>query len=499
MLTEQDAYDRVAYPCFAYPDTHPDRLAVMAMLHGLSPAPVERCRVLEIGCNEAANLIPMAYAIPGSEFVGFDVAGEPIARGQERIRELGLGNIRIFQADLMEVDESLGQFDYIIAHGIYAWVPEPVRDRLLAVCKRLLGPNGIVFVSYSALPGCHLRNMVREILLVGAEGEEDAARSVMRGRAFLQFVIEARKPGDPFRALLERQAKQMETRDPVAIYHDELGREHRPVSFREFAGHAGLHGLQYVSEAALPFPNDPCFQPGQTAVAERIGGDDRVAQEEVFDLIRMRMYRETLLCHAERAVSADIDVAAFLQLQFGCDAESTPGDGEVLRVYRQPGGLEMKSSHPVTVRLMETLIEAWPQSIPYAELEERLGREGISFDAEFFAQMLRLIVARFVRLQAWQAPVSSRMEERPRASASSRQEVAIHNQVATLIHSSLRLEDPKVRDFLMLLDGTRDSSEILAACRGRYPEIPEAALVEGIEANLRLLHHAGVLLAEDFH
>jgi SAM-dependent methyltransferase len=498
MTTEQEAYDQVAYPCLAYPDTHPDRLAVMAMLHGLSPAPVERCRVLEIGCNEAANLIPMAYAIPGSEFVGFDVAGAPVARGQRRIDELGLSNILIFQGDLMEVGERLGQFDYIIAHGIYAWVPEAVQDRLLAVCKRLLAPDGIVFVSYNALPGGHLRNLVREILLVGAETESDPAQSVARSLEFLQFVIDARKPGDPFRALLERQAKQMKTRESQAIYHDELGREHRPVSFRDFAAHAGLHGLQYVSEAALPFPNDPCFQPQQASVAERIGGEDRISQEEIFDLIRMRMYRETLLCHAERAVSPQVDVEAFLGLRFGCDAESAAGEGEVLRVYTQPGGLQMKSSHPNTVRLMETLIESWPRSIPYAELEERLTGKGVIFDAEFFAQLLRLIVARFVRLHAWQAPVSCHIKERPRASASSRQEAAMHNWVATLLHMSLHLEDAQVRDFLMLLDGTRDRSEILAALKERYTQIPEATLVEGIEPNLRLLHHAGVLLAEDF-
>ncbi len=153
MQSEQDAYDQVAYPCFAYPDTHPDRLAVMAMLHGLKPAPVERCRVLEIGCNEAANLIPMAYAIPGSEFVGFDVAGEPIARGQRRIRELGLTNLRIFQADLMEVDETLGQIR--LHHCAWALCVGAGggADRLLEVCRLLLAPDGIAFVSYNTLPG----------------------------------------------------------------------------------------------------------------------------------------------------------------------------------------------------------------------------------------------------------------------------------------------------------------------------------------------------------
>src|SRR5271154_3061941 len=101
--TEKDAYDVVAYPSFPYPDTHPDHLAAMAILHGLSPAPVERCRVLEIACNEGANLIPMAHAIPGSEFVGFDLARLPIERGQARIRELALTNVRLFESNLLDV------------------------------------------------------------------------------------------------------------------------------------------------------------------------------------------------------------------------------------------------------------------------------------------------------------------------------------------------------------------------------------------------------------
>lgn len=498
MQSEQDAYDEVAYPCFAYPDTHPDRLAVMAMLHGLNPAPVEQCRVLEIGCNEAANLIPMAYAIPDSEFVGFDVAGEPIARGQRRIRELGLTNLRIFQADLMEVDETLGRFDYIIAHGLYAWVPEAVQDRLLEVCRLLLAPDGIAFVSYNALPGSHLRNLVREILLLGGAAGNDPDECVGRGMEFLQFVIEARQPGDPFRALLERQAKKMEGRDAHAIYHDEMGRVNRPVSFSEFVRHAGVHGLQYVSEATLPFPNDPCFKPEQTSVAEELAAGDRIAQEQVFDVIRMRMFRETLLCHADRAVSPEVDVEAFLRLRFGSEVESAAGEDGVLRVYSQPGGLQMKSQHAVTVRLMETLVEAWPRSIPFAELEERLTGYGIVLDGDFYAQLLRLVIGRFVRLSSWQAPVSSEIAERPRASLTSRLETATGEHVATLLHSSLRLEDSRVRDFLALLDGTRDRGELLTALKERYPDMQETELAERIEPNLRLLHRSGVLLAEDF-
>ena len=43
--------------------THPDRLAAMAQLFGMRPAPVTACRVLELGCGDGANPIPAAGAI----------------------------------------------------------------------------------------------------------------------------------------------------------------------------------------------------------------------------------------------------------------------------------------------------------------------------------------------------------------------------------------------------------------------------------------------------
>ena len=35
----------------------------------------------------------------------------------------------------MEFPDDAGQFDYIIAHGIYSWVPRVVQEKLLAVCR----------------------------------------------------------------------------------------------------------------------------------------------------------------------------------------------------------------------------------------------------------------------------------------------------------------------------------------------------------------------------
>ena len=54
---------------------------------GMRPAPVEQCRVLELGCGDGGNLIPMAYTLRGSEFVGVDLGARGIAIGQEMVAE----------------------------------------------------------------------------------------------------------------------------------------------------------------------------------------------------------------------------------------------------------------------------------------------------------------------------------------------------------------------------------------------------------------------------
>jgi SAM-dependent methyltransferase len=495
MHTEQDPYDSVAYPSFPYADTHPDRLAAMAILHGLSPAPVEHCRVLEIACNEGANLIPMAYAIPGSEFVGFDLARLPIERGQERIRELGLKNVRIFESNLLEVGAELGQFDYILAHGLYAWVPEPVRERLLALCGELLAPNGVAFVSYNALPGGHLRRMIRDMMLYGVKDVEDPEQRVSGALAFLHFVLEARPEGDPYRLLIEEQLEKVEKHSPQLTYHDEMTDTYHPVHFIEFAEHAGKHGLQYLSEAVLPLPTDPCYRPEMRRALENAAGNDILKQEQMLDFVRARMYRATLLCRTERVVRRDFPPEHFRRLLFASQARSTPGEASGTKIFTLPGGIKMESNHPGVIALLEALEAALPRALSFEEIEPRLAATGFALDGEGATLLMRLAVAKMIELHAWRAPVAQGVSERPRASACSRQEARTRVYATTLQHGTMGLDDPQVRSFLKLLDGTRDRNALLDAMKAEFPAMPVEELEKGIEPSLGIFHRAGLLEA----
>src|SRR5438552_2574341 len=133
-----NSYDEVPYESHPYLQTHPSRLAVIATLFGLDPPPVERCRVLELGAAAGGNLIPMAEALPNSEFLGLDLSARQTADGELMVRKLGLANLTLRHASITDVDESYGKFDYLICHGVFSWVPTAVREKILDICAKNL-------------------------------------------------------------------------------------------------------------------------------------------------------------------------------------------------------------------------------------------------------------------------------------------------------------------------------------------------------------------------
>ncbi|MBT9331003.1 methyltransferase regulatory domain-containing protein [Paracidobacterium acidisoli] len=496
------SYDTVEYPGFSYPDTHPDRLAVMAALHGLQPAPVATCRVLEIGCSEGANLIPMAYELPAAEFTGFDLAGLPIARGQQRIGELGLTNIRLFQGDLMEAETApesggLGEYDYIIVHGVYAWVPEPVRDRLLALCSAHLARNGVAFVSYNALPGSHMRNMIREAIVWRAEhaagnamGPEEQAAA---GLDLLGLLIRTRPEEDPYRRLTEEQLTKLRKRSPKVLFHDELSPVYAPVSVAAFVQHARRHGLEYLSESVLPVPNDPSFRPELMEALREIAGDDTVALEQMLDFARMRMYRETLLVHAEQPVQRDLAGDVLREMRFASQATPAAGEREGVCAYNLPGGLKVGCDQAPAIGVMERLMTAWPRTLGYEEMRQTAAEDGLRSEAHVQRLLQQMAIARMIELHVYEPAVADVVSEKPKATAVSRQEARVHPHAANLWHGTVQLDDMRVRGLLQMLDGTRDHGELLAQLCVEFPEMGDEELKLGLEANLTRLLRAALL------
>src|SRR5262245_43544596 len=135
VMSGATSYDEVPYSEYIFHQTHPASIGAVGALFGMEPANPERCRVLELGCASGANLVSMAYQLPGSEFIGIDLSPLQIEQGLRTISALGLTNIDLRSCSILDVDQAYGSFDYIICHGVYSWVPADVREAILSVSK----------------------------------------------------------------------------------------------------------------------------------------------------------------------------------------------------------------------------------------------------------------------------------------------------------------------------------------------------------------------------
>ena len=234
-LTAQ-SYDEIPYDSVPICETHPGNLAVLGALFGLNPARPEACRVLELGCASGGNLIPMAYRLPGAEFLGIDLSAGQVAGGQALVEALGLRNIRLEQGDVLDLGD-IGQFDYVIAHGLYSWVPAAVRERLLELCGQALTPDGIAYVSYNTLPGWRQRSALRDMLLQFTRDATTPRTRLARAREALEQLEAAFAEQDGVvPAQLHADVVKLRSRHPSYLYHEYLTAENTPVPVQRVHG-----------------------------------------------------------------------------------------------------------------------------------------------------------------------------------------------------------------------------------------------------------------------
>jgi methyltransferase-like protein/SAM-dependent methyltransferase len=505
MSSTANLYDSVPYPSLAFLQTHPDRLAVMGTLHGMNPSSVEHCRVLELACGNGSNLIPMAYGLPGSEFVGVDLATKPVEFAQQRIQRLGLKNIRIVQMDLLEIGADFGEFDYIIAHGVYAWVPDPLQEEILAICSTNLHANGVAFVSYNTNPAGHVRQILREMMQFherrNGRSSEVSGDRVKAGGNFLEAVLKATDARAPWRALLQDEMKLMFNRDENVVYHDDLAESFSPVLFGDFSARAERCGLQFLSEAAF----SDLLAPGQGAEAiadlSAFAGDDLIAQQQYLDFARYRRFRQTLLCHAELRLRRDkvLERAKSLLVASPMRISAELANGSVEFTNSRGHGM-LTTNNPVIIAVLRRLEQTWPRADRFEDLAnaarplvpEAQQTETVNGLAE---ALLNLAANHLVDLRTYVLPLAAGVSEKPAASLLARLMVQDGGTVTTLLHTHLHIEDDQGRRFLQLLDGTRDRQSLTDTLAEEFPHDSRETILKRVDENLVNFYRTGLLVA----
>ncbi len=374
MNIARDDYDLVPYWGRTYPQCHPDRLSALGILLGMQPAPVEKCRVLELGCGDGINLIGFAMVLPESEFVGIDLSKVHIAAGLEMVRNLDLGNVELHARDIMEDLSALGRFDYIIAHGLYSWVPPEVQDRVMELCNCFLTEQGIAFVSYNTYPGAHLRMMLREMMLFHTQGYEDPSQRIKQAGALLGFLQTASAEDDPYLLLMKKETERMKNFPAAHLIHDDLAKFNIPVYFHQFIDHAKKHGLQFLTEADY-HETQGLNLPENVARILKTMEDSPVIREQYYDFLRCRRFRQTLLCRKEVALRDNPEAENIRSLRIAAqirpiDEGIEESKGRQYRFEHARGG-SFTINLPLFNEALKLLGSIWPRSMPFTELTEK--------------------------------------------------------------------------------------------------------------------------------
>ncbi len=369
-----ESYDDMPYESYAYPVTHPEHQAVVAKLFGLNPPDLETARVLELGCAGGGNILPLAIDFPKAEFVGIDLSPIQIDEANAHKENLGLKNITFEAMDIMDFKKKMGEFDYIICHGVFSWVPEFVREKVLDICDKHLSKNGLACISYNVMPGWAPLRSVREMMMIHTRKHEDSAKKVEQAKFLVEFLDRFMTPGTSMHNAVQNvHQKFQETKNDSYILHEYLEANNNQYYFIEFSEMLDAHKLQYIGDSSLSLMYTGNFAPEVDQALKQV--PDTITREQYIDFLSNRQFRFSIITHKDAEIKgASLDVID--ELVFSCDLtyDSTDAEG-VTKFVRSGSDFFIRVNDPVAVTLLTKMCENSSQQFNLTEMVDLVVKE----------------------------------------------------------------------------------------------------------------------------
>lgn len=451
------SYDSVRYPSFPIELSLPSSFAALVHLQGCPYVPFGRSRVLEVGCNTGENLLSLATMAPAAEFVGFDLAASAIADGRALAEAADISNVRLTAGDLTDPEVVEGEFDYIIVHGVYAWVPPSVRAAVLALAARVLSPSGLAFISFNVKPGCFVREAMRTVMLDAVAQSGGEAEAIEAANDALRFFADLwEQDGAPFPLAVRQESMSNLKRPRGAVFHDEMSGDYRPQLFSDFVADVRRSGLEYICDADPTIGAEMALP---TAAGNALRGrarNDRIRFEQLSDFETMRRFRQAVIGRPPAAPPSwsdkrldDLHIRS--EIQFGGLSDGT-------YTFTLANG-DMSTTSERVASLLKAVAEAFPGTIP---LRPWLG------DAGMRGAVARLVLGGGAKLTTEPIEFCRTPGERPVSSPLARAHITRGDgAIATLHHRLVGVPDEGSLALLKLADGSRTMEEIIEAMAAR--------------------------------
>lgn len=470
------SYDDIPYPSHPFEATHPDHIYTMAKLFSLDAPVPDTASVLELGCAGGGNIIPLAVQMPNARIVGVDLSSKQIADGQKTVDSLQLKNIQLIAKDFQGIDDSFGQFDYILCHGVFSWVPPVAQERILQICRERLSPNGVAYISYNAYPGWFMRGMIRQMMLHHVSNLPDPKSKIQQARALLSFIVESTEgQNTPYAQVLKSELDLLAKHPDSYLFHEHLEENNRPMFFYQFMEMAKAQQLQFLGESSLATMITSNLPPKAAESLTKLTSDV-YHRSQYTDFVTNRMFRQSLLCHKDRKLDRHLSPVRVEGGYFAGNIHAEDPDlvnnlsSDVEVAFKCANGRKIQTKNSALKALVFTLAEAWPGSLTASEICERVEkklsellvvgeREQVSIANLVSTNMLQLFVRGDVDLRLLRDRFVTDISDIPVVSALARLQATQGSMLTTQRHSMLNA-DPLTRIVLPALDGTRTKADV---------------------------------------
>ncbi|MEI7367137.1 class I SAM-dependent methyltransferase [Pectobacterium sp. 1950-15] len=392
------SYDRHVYESGAFPFSSPGHLRAVAQMFGLDSVPLVQARVLELGCAGGGNLLPFALAYPQAHVVGVDLSATQVGQGQELIAEVGLKNVHLHAMSLTDITPEFGQFDYIISHGVFSWIPPEVRSGMLRVMRENLSPNGIAYISYNTYPGWKAGDIIRDAMLLHSHGLQDDEARLSSAKAVLNLFSDGIASNNSMSVALTSIVNQLSKLSDYYITHEYLETFNSPCYLLEFADMLQQHSLEHVGDAEihteLAITYGEHVQLNHSLVTM---GQPRVLRQQYLDFAIGRNFRKSIVVHQERAEQVRINpnLERLADLRWAGYFEETPPSENTpkgIRCFVNHNNRDLLTRDETMLAVIQALTDAWPASLDVDTLITRINLGLPDADArERVLSMLQLL------------------------------------------------------------------------------------------------------------
>ncbi len=374
-----DTYNAYPYYSGAFKWSAPGYLRASAHLYGWNAPELSHARILELGCASGGNSIPTAYLYPHAQIIGVDISAEQIDAGQALIQRVGLRNLELRLACISQIDASWGKFDYIIAHGLWSWIPEAMQSHVLRIVAENLHADGVAYVSFNTYPGWKGAEILRDAMRWHSRHLSDPVEKVSRAREMLPFFAHHLCRQNPQREMLQGLVERVPDGEDQSYYlaHEYLELYNLPIYVADFAAQAKDYGLLHLGDVNLATDHMAYYNLDMGILPLLAASADRNEQLQYLDFAVGRRFRQSLLIPAQAGQRRFLpDWQRLEDLQFAGWFEQMEPDSEGRLRYHTLHGESLRCDQPGLSILLDCLHEAWPRSVSGKDLKYLVERHG---------------------------------------------------------------------------------------------------------------------------